>query len=60
MEKLGYITAGLDKTLADTGVTDKNLKDLDLRIEDRLKRLQNQLEAKVSVSQFRMIIWIRQ
>lgn len=40
------MTAGLDRALNDTGVTDKNLKDLDLKIEDKLKRLQNQLESK--------------
>lgn len=40
---MGYITNGLDKVLADTNVTDKNLSDLDNKIEDRLKRLQNQL-----------------
>lgn len=40
---MGYITSGLDKVLADTHNTDKNLSDLDNKIEDRLKRLQNQL-----------------
>jgi hypothetical protein len=40
---MGYITSGLDKVLSDTNLTDKNLSELDNKIEDRLKRLQNQL-----------------
>ena len=32
VEKLGYITSGLDKALNDTSVTDKNLNDFDLKI----------------------------
>ena len=45
--KLGYITSGLDRALSDATTTDKNVNDLDNKIEDKLKRLQSQLEAKV-------------
>ena len=47
VDKLWFVTSGIDRALADNTSTDKNLKDFEAKLDDRLKRLQSQLEAKV-------------